>query len=286
MLQPVKPKIGGQAVIEGVMMRGPKTTAVAVRKNDDIVIKTQENRSLQDKYKFLKLPILRGVVALIEMLVLGIQTLSYSASVAGLEDEEELTGKDIAFALVSALGFAVLLFIVLPTLAVRYISGNLQNSFLLSLVEGLIRIAIFVTYIAVISLMKDIRRVFEYHGAEHKVVHCYENNEKLTPENAQKYSTIHPRCGTSFMMIVMVVSILLFSFMGWPGVILRIVSRIVMLPIVSGVSYEFIRLAGKCNNPIIRILNASGMWLQRLTTREPDKAQLEVAIAALKSVLN
>jgi len=286
MLQPVKPKIGGQAVIEGVMMRGPKTTAVAVRKNDDIVIKTQENRSLQDKYKFLKLPILRGVVALIEMLVLGIQTLSYSASVAGLEDEEELTVKDIAFALVSALGFAVLLFIVLPTLAVRYISGNLQNSFLLSLVEGLIRIAIFVTYIAVISLMKDIRRVFEYHGAEHKVVHCYENNEKLTPENAQKYSTIHPRCGTSFMMIVMVVSILLFSFMGWPGVILRIVSRIVMLPIVSGVSYEFIRLAGKCNNPIIRILNASGMWLQRLTTREPDKAQLEVAIAALKSVLN
>ena len=225
-------------------------------------------------------------MALIEMLVLGIQTLSYSASVAGLEDEEELTGKDIAFALVSALGFAVLLFIVLPTLAVRYISGNLQNSFLLSLVEGLIRIAIFVTYIAVISLMKDIRRVFEYHGAEHKVVHCYENNEKLTPENAQKYSTIHPRCGTSFMMIVMVVSILLFSFMGWPGVILRIVSRIVMLPIVSGVSYEFIRLAGKCNNPIIRILNAPGMWLQRLTTREPDKAQLEVAIAALKSVLN
>jgi len=286
MLQPVKPKIGGQAVIEGVMMHGPKTTAVAVRKNDDIVIKTQENRSLQDKYKFLKLPILRGIVALIEMLVLGIQTLSYSASVAGLEDEEELTGKDIAFALVSALGFAVLLFIVLPTLAVRYISGNLQNSFLLSLVEGLIRIAIFVTYIAVISLMKDIRRVFEYHGAEHKVVHCYENNEKLTPENAQKYSTIHPRCGTSFMMIVMVVSILLFSFMGWPGVILRIVSRIVMLPIVSGVSYEFIRLAGKCNNPIIRILNAPGMWLQRLTTREPDKAQLEVAIAALKSVLN
>ncbi|NLZ53510.1 MAG: DUF1385 domain-containing protein [Thermoanaerobacteraceae bacterium] len=286
MLQPVKPKIGGQAVIEGVMMRGPKTTAIAVRKDDDIIIKTQENRSLQDKYSFLKLPILRGMVALVEMLVLGIQTISYSASVAGLEDEEELTGKDIAFALVSALGFAVLLFIVLPTIVARFLSGNLQSPFLLSFIEGLIRIAIFVIYIAAISLMKDIRRVFEYHGAEHKVVHCYENNEKLTPENAKKYTTIHPRCGTSFMMVVMVVSILLFSLMGWPGLILRIVSRIVMLPVVSGVSYEFIRLAGKSDSPFIRLINTPGLWLQRLTTREPDESQLEVAIAALKGVLN
>lgn len=285
-MKPVKPKIGGQAVIEGVMMRGPKTTAIAVRKNDDIIIKTQENRSIQDKYTFLNLPILRGVVALVEMLILGIQTLSYSASVAGFEDEEELTSKELAFALISALGFAILLFVVLPTIAAKFISGNLQNPFLISLLEGLIRITIFVIYIVAISLMKDIRRVFEYHGAEHKVVHCYENNEPLTPGNAKKYTTIHPRCGTSFMMIVMVVSILLFSFMGWPNIILRIISRIVMLPVVSGISYEFIRLAGKCNNPIIRALNAPGMWLQRLTTREPDEAQLEVAIAALKGVLN
>lgn len=285
-MKPVKPKIGGQAVIEGVMMRGPKTTAIAVRKNDDIIIKTQENRSIQDKYTFLNLPILRGVVALIEMLILGIQTLSYSASVAGFEDEEELTSKELAFALISALGFAILLFVVLPTIAAKFISGNLQNPFLISLLEGLIRITIFVIYIVAISLMKDIRRVFEYHGAEHKVVHCYENNEPLTPGNAKKYTTIHPRCGTSFMMIVMVVSILLFSFMGWPNIILRIISRIVMLPVVSGISYEFIRLAGKCNSPIIRALNAPGMWLQRLTTREPDEAQLEVAIAALKGVLN
>jgi uncharacterized protein YqhQ len=285
-LEPVKPKIGGQAVIEGVMMRGLKTTAIAVRKNDDIVIRTQENHSIKDKYKFLELPILRGVVALVEMLVLGIQTLSYSASVAGLEDEEELTRKDIALALISALGFAILLFVILPTYAVRFISGNLQSPFLLSLGEGLLRIAIFVIYIAVISSMKDIRRVFEYHGAEHKVVHCYEHNEKLTPENAKKYTTIHPRCGTSFMMVVMVVSILLFSFMGWPGLILRIVSRIVMLPVVSGVSYEFIRLAGKSNSPVVKLINTPGMWLQRLTTREPDESQLEVAIAALKCVLN
>ena len=185
-MKPVCPKIGGQAVIEGVMMRGPKTTAIAVRKNDDIIIKTQENHSVQDKYKFLKLPILRGIVSLVEMLVLGIQVLSYSASVAGLDDEEELTGKDIAFALISAFAFAILLFIVLPTIAVRFISGNLQNPFLLSLAEGLLRIAIFVIYIAAISTMKDIRRVFEYHGAEHKAVHCLEHNDKLTPENAKK----------------------------------------------------------------------------------------------------
>jgi len=285
-LKPVKPKIGGQAVIEGVMMRGPKTTAIAVRKNDEIIVKTQENHSLQDKYKVLKLPILRGIVALIEMLVLGIQVLSYSASVAGLDEEEELTGKDMAFALISAFAFAILLFVVLPTLAVKFIGGNLQNPFLLSLAEGLVRIAIFVIYVAAISTMKDIRRVFEYHGAEHKAVHCYENNEKLTPENAKKYTTIHPRCGTSFMMIVMVVSILLFSFIGWPGLLYRIFSRIVLLPVVAGVSYEFIRLAGESDSVIVKILNTPGMWLQRLTTREPDESQLEVAIAALKSVLS
>lgn len=285
-MKPVCPKIGGQAVIEGVMMRGPKTTAIAVRKNDDIIIKTQENHSVQDKYKFLKLPILRGIVSLVEMLVLGIQVISYSASVAGLDDEEELTGKDIAFALISAFAFAILLFIVLPTIAVRFISGNLQNPFLLSLAEGLLRIAIFVIYIAAISTMKDIRRVFEYHGAEHKAVHCLEHNDKLTPENAKKYTTIHPRCGTSFMMIVMVVSILLFSFIGWQGLLLRILSRIVLLPVIAGISYEFIRLAGESESIFVKVLNTPGMWLQRLTTREPDESQLEVAIAALKSVIS
>jgi len=285
-LKPVIPKIGGQAVIEGVMMRGPKTTAVAVRKNGEIIVKTQENHSLQEKYKFLKLPILRGIVTLVETLVLGIQVLSYSASVAGLDDEEELSSKDIAIAMISAFGFAILLFVVLPTLAVKFISGNLQDPLLMSLAEGLVRIVIFVSYVAAISTMKDIRRVFEYHGAEHKAVHCLEHNEKLTPENAKKYTTIHPRCGTSFMMIVMVVSILLFSFIGWPGLLQRILSRIILLPVVAGVSYEFIRLAGESDSIFVKILNTPGMWLQRLTTREPDESQLEVAIAALKSVLN
>lgn len=286
-MKEVKPAIGGQAVIEGVMMRGPKSTAIAVRKdNGEIVLKKDENHSISERYKFLKLPILRGVVSLIEMMIIGIQTLSYSATMAGYEEEETLTTKDIAIALASAVLFAVVLFIILPTVAVKFISANIKTPFLLSLAEGFLRIAIFVAYVAVISLMKDIRRVFEYHGAEHKVVHCYEHGEDLTPENAKKYSTVHPRCGTSFIMIVMIVSILLFSILGWPGIIARIVSRILLLPVVAGISYELIQLAGRSSSPFLKILNTPGMWLQKLTTREPDDSQLEVAIAALKAVID
>ena len=286
-MKEVKPAIGGQAVIEGVMMRGPKSTAIAVRKdNGEIVLKKDENHSISEHYKFLKLPILRGVVSLIEMMIIGIQTLSYSATMAGYEEEETLTTKDIAIALASAVLFAVVLFVILPTVAVKFISANINTPFLLSLAEGFLRIAIFVAYVAVISLMKDIRRVFEYHGAEHKVVHCYEHGEDLTPENAKKYSTVHPRCGTSFIMIVMIVSILLFSILGWPGIIARIVSRILLLPVVAGISYELIQLAGRSSSPFLKILNTPGMWLQKLTTREPDDSQLEVAIAALKAVID
>ncbi|GAQ24041.1 DUF1385 domain-containing protein [Tepidanaerobacter syntrophicus] len=286
-MKEVKPAIGGQAVIEGVMMRGPKSTAIAVRKdNGEIVLKKDENHSISERYKFLKLPILRGVVSLIEMMIIGIQTLSYSATMAGYEEEETLTTKDIAIALASAVLFAVVLFVILPTVAVKFISANIKTPFLLSLAEGFLRIAIFVAYVAVISLMKDIRRVFEYHGAEHKVVHCYEHGEDLTPENAKKYSTVHPRCGTSFIMIVMIVSILLFSILGWPGIIARIVSRILLLPVVAGISYELIQLAGRSSSPFLKILNTPGMWLQKLTTREPDDSQLEVAIAALKAVID
>ncbi|GLI51689.1 membrane protein [Tepidanaerobacter syntrophicus] len=286
-MKEVKPAIGGQAVIEGVMMRGPKSTAIAVRKdNGEIVLKKDENHSISERYKFLKLPILRGVVSLIEMMIIGIQTLSYSATMAGYEEEETLTTKDIAIALASAVLFAVVLFVILPTVAVKFISANINTPFLLSLAEGFLRIAIFVAYVAVISLMKDIRRVFEYHGAEHKVVHCYEHGEDLTPENAKKYSTVHPRCGTSFIMIVMIVSILLFSILGWPGIIARIVSRILLLPVVAGISYELIQLAGRSSSPFLKILNTPGMWLQKLTTREPDDSQLEVAIAALKAVID
>jgi len=283
-MKPVKPNIGGQAVIEGVMMRGPKYTAIAVRKNDEIIIKKEENHSLSDKYKFLKLPILRGMLSLVEMLIIGIQALSYSASTAG-DEEEKLSSRDIALALLTAVGFAVLLFIIIPTAAVKLIGENVKSPFWLNIIEGVLRILIFLVYLFIITSMKDIRRVFEYHGAEHKAVHCYEHDEKLTPENAAKYTTLHPRCGTSFLMVVMVVSILLFSLLGWPGIIVRILSRILLLPLVAGVSYEFIRLAGKSSSPVVNILNKPGIWLQKLTTREPDESQLEVALEALKSVL-
>lgn len=283
-MRAVKPSIGGQAVIEGVMMRGLTRTAIAVRTPRGIEVKTEENKSLSDKYKILKLPILRGILALIEMLILGIRSLSYSAYMAG-EEEEQLTSKDMTLALLAALGMAILLFAVIPTLAARFIFSNIENPFVLNACEGLLRIAIFVIYIASISRMEDIKRVFQYHGAEHKTVHCYEHDEELTVENVRKYSTIHPRCGTSFIMVVMAVSILLFSFLGWPGLLQRIIMRILMMPVVAGISYEFIRLAGKSNSPIVTALNTPGLWLQRLTTREPDDAQIQVAIAAISRVL-
>jgi len=283
-MKPVRPNIGGQAVIEGVMMRGPKYTAIAVRKDDEIIIKKEENHSLSDKYKLFKLPILRGMLSLVEMMIVGIQALSYSAGMAG-DEEEKLTGRDIALALLAAVGFAVLLFIIIPTVAVKLIGENVRSPFWLNMIEGVLRILIFLGYLFIITSMKDIRRVFEYHGAEHKAVYCYEHDEKLTPENAAKYTTLHPRCGTNFLMVVMVVSILLFSLMGWPGPIMRILSRILLLPVVAGVSYEFIRLAGKSTSPVVNILIKPGLWLQKLTTREPDRSQLEVALEALKSVL-
>ncbi|MCG0275767.1 MAG: DUF1385 domain-containing protein [Thermosediminibacteraceae bacterium] len=280
-----KPMIGGQAVIEGVMMRSPKFTAIAVRKDDEIIVKREENSSITEKFPFLKLPVLRGAIALIEMLIIGIRALSYSAGITAGE-EEKLTGRDIFYAVVMAIGFAVLLFIVLPTVLVKLVGVSVQSHILLNLIEGLIRIAVFLLYLVFISSMKDVRRFFEYHGAEHKAVHCYESGEELTVENARKYTTLHPRCGTSFLLVVMVVSILMFSMLGWPGLFARIASRVLLFPLVAGISYEFIRLAGKSSSPLVRLLSLPGMWLQKLTTREPDDSQLEVALEALKCVLS
>lgn len=284
-MKPVKPSIGGQAVIEGVMMRSPKNTAVALRKNGEIIVKKQKNHSIIDKYKFLKLPILRGMVSLIEMLVLGISVLSYSADILSDGKEEQLSNKDIVMTILGALGFAIFLFIIIPTTAVKFTGNGIKSPLLLNLIEGLIRIIVFLIYIASISHMDDIRRVFEYHGAEHKTVHCYESDEELTVENVKKYTTLHPRCGTSFLMIVMLVSIILHSFLGWPSFFARIISRILLMPIVAGVSYEIIRLAGSGRVPFMSCLSVPGMWLQKLTTKEPDNDQILVAIEALKSVL-
>lgn len=284
-MKPVKPSIGGQAVIEGVMMRSPKHTAIALRKDDEIIVKKERNRSISDKYKFLKLPILRGMVALVEMLILGIRVLSYSADIQSNEKEEQLSNKDIIVAIVGALGFAIFLFIVIPTSAARFFAKGIKSPLLLNFVEGLFRIFVFLIYIMAISNMDDIRRVFQYHGAEHKTVNCYENNEELTVENVKKYTTIHSRCGTSFLMVVMFVSIILYSFLGWPNFFVRIASRIVLMPVVAGISYELIRLAGKGRFCLINYLSLPGMWLQKFTTKEPDDDQILVAIEALKNVL-
>ena len=299
--------IGGQAVIEGVMMRGPKDIAVAVRKPDgEIEIDKKPISSLLLKHKWLKLPIIRGVVSFIESLVVGTKALMWSASFFDIEEEEDKKKKEemseeerkkfeakenralnmaIYFSVVLALAFGIGIFMLLPTFLVGFVKNYIPTDFLPTLLEGVIRILIFVVYIALVSRMKDIRRVFEYHGAEHKTIACYENGAELTPENARKFSRLHPRCGTSFLIIVMVVSIILFSFISWSNPWTRILIRLALVPVVAGVSYEIIKFAGRSKSKFMKIVSMPGMWLQGLTTREPDDSQLEVAIASLKSVL-
>ena len=305
-----KTSIGGQAVIEGVMMRGPKTSAISVRKADgEIITEVKEVSSILQKSKILKLPILRGVIAFFESLVTGTKALMFSAELVDVEDDEEKEkkkemteeelkkeekkqGKIMSAAIVGSviisLLFSVGLFMMLPA----FLVGLLRDycfptipSILATLIEGVVRITIFVVYIFLSSLMKDIRRVFEYHGAEHKTIFCYESGEELTVENARKFSRLHPRCGTSFMLIVMVVSIILFSFISWENAWIRLGLRLLLLPVVAGLSYEIIKLAGRSSGIIMKIVRAPGKWLQKITTREPDDSQLEVAIASLKAVM-
>lgn len=280
----VKPTVGGQAVIEGVMMRGPRFVATAVREpSGEISVKTERVSSLAQRYPILKKPMLRGVVALGESLVLGLKSLSYSAQRAG-EEGEELSNREIIMTMLFSLGLAVVLFVVIPTAAAKYLHGALNDPFWLNLAEGALRMAIFLVYIYGISRLKEIQRVFQYHGAEHKTIHAYEAGVDLTVENVQKYSTLHPRCGTAFLLVVMVVSIVMFAFLGWPDLWVRILSRIALLPIVAGVSYEIIRLAGRSRGGVIHWAIMPGLWLQKITTRQPDDDQVEVAIRALEAV--
>jgi uncharacterized protein YqhQ len=282
----VKPKvnIGGQAVIEGVMMRGPKDIATAVREpSGDITVKVDPLTSITDKYPVLKKPMLRGVVALGESLVYGLKALSFSAQTAG-EEGEELTTKEMAMTMAFSLGLAIVLFVIIPTYAAKYIHSAITDARLLNLLEGLLRLFIFLGYVAAISQMKDIQRVFQYHGAEHKTIFAYEAGVPLTVENVRPYSRFHPRCGTNFLLIVMIVSIVIFAFLGWPDLWLRIVSRIVLMPLVAGIAYEIIRFAGRSESRWVSCAIAPGLWLQSLTTREPDDSQIEVAIRALEAV--
>ena len=283
--------IGGQAVLEGVMMRGPRHWAVAVRKPDgEIAHVAKPVDPLAARHWALRLPVVRGVVALGESLTIGFRALSVSANYAAQDAEEgdeepiELGRWAIAFAFLVAIGFAVAIFKVGPALLADTLP--ISNGTWFVLVEGLIRVTVFVLYLTVLSLIPSLRRVFEYHAAEHKAINAYEAGEDLTPEVAQRYSLIHPRCGTAFLLWVMVVSVFVYALLGRPVWYWLIISRIVLLPVIAGVAYELIRFAGKhSENRILMTLLAPGLWLQRLTTREPSLDQLEVSIKALREVL-
>jgi uncharacterized protein YqhQ len=282
--------IGGQAVLEGVMMRGPSNWAVAVRKPDgDIAQVSKPIVSPMTRHWVLRLPVIRGVIALGESLTIGFRALAISANYAAQEEGEdgevttELTRGQLIFAFAIAIGFAVLLFKVGPALLTDWI--GIQAGWFV-IVEGLIRVTVFVLYLAVISLLPDLRRVFQYHAAEHKAINAYEAGEELEPARVQKFSLIHPRCGTAFLLWVMVIAIFVFAFFGRPAWYWLIATRILLLPVIAGIAYELIRFAGKhTGNRILMTLLAPGLWLQRLTTREPTLDQLEVSIRALREVL-
>lgn len=292
---------GGQALLEGVMMKGTHSCACAVRSPDGTIKKTiSEQTSVKDKIKILRLPILRGVVNFVEMLKVGFQTLGYSAEVAGVEEEEEpgkfekfLTEKcglsvmNVVMGIAGVLGvaLALFLFMFLPAKVVSFGAGFLPG-WTMAIIEGIFKIGIFVLYLFVVSRMKEIKRTFEYHGAEHKTIHCYEHGEELTVENVKKYTRYHPRCGTSFLILTLIVSILVASMVTWDNVLIRVLLKVVMLPITMGLAYELIRFAGKYDNWLTRIIAAPGKWMQHLTTNEPDASEIECAITALKLVLD
>lgn len=295
-------RIGGQAVIEGVMMKNMDRYAVSVRKpNGKIETKVEECVSFAEKYPLFKLPIFRGMVNFLESMIIGMKTLNYSASF--YEDEEEETeGKTEQFlekflgekaekvimgiVLVFSLAISIGLFMILPYLASEALGKLVQNEYVILLMEGIIRIAIFLGYIMLISRMEDIKRVFMYHGAEHKTINCLEAGVPLTPENVDNYSRLHKRCGTSFIFIVMIISMVFFFFIRVDTIWLRIVLRLLFLPLVAGVSYEFIRLAGNSDHPLVQIFSKPGLALQKLTTKEPDHSMIEVAIASVEGVFD
>lgn len=316
--------IGGQAVLEGVMMKGPSKSAIAVRKPDgEIELKVTNNSSLVAKLKLNKIPIIRGVVSFVDSLISGVGATMYSAEFIDLEEEEGTEpskldlwienhfGKGLLnvimwVSVVVSLLLGIGLFMLLPTLVVGFIKNIfagetfipmhqavtdgvypiVSNRVFTHFLESVIRIAIFLVYMALVGKMKDMQRVFQYHGAEHKTIACYESGEELTAENAKKHTRFHPRCGTSFLFIVMIVSIIVFAILPWTdSVLYRVALRLALLPFVAGISYEIIKFAGRSKNKCVALLTKPGLALQKLTTREPDETQLEVAIASLKAVL-
>lgn len=278
---------GGQAVIEGVMMRGPGHRAIAVRRPDEtIIIDEKPVGSIVQRFPFLKLPFIRGVVMLVESLIMGIEALTFSAEQAmGEEEEEKLSKWEMFLTVAVSLGLAIVLFIVIPTTLTYYTASAIQDNFTRNLLEGAIRLAVFLGYVAAVSRMKDIQRVFMYHGAEHKVINAFEAGKELTVGEVQKFSTLHPRCGTSFLLIVILIKVVIFSGVTAEGLFGQIFFRILLLPVVAGVAYELLKLSGKYQDRgLCRIFIAPGLWLQKLTTKEPDDSQVEVAIKAFNAV--
>ena len=300
--------IGGQAIIEGVMMRGPHKTAMAVRKPaKEIVCKVDENGT-KKRNIILRFPIIRGCINFVESLVVGMKALMFSADFIDIEDEEQEKEskfdkwlnskfgskiKDIAIyvsigiSLILSIGLFILLPTVIADLLSWLISFTSVNPIIIRpIIEGVSRMIIFITYLALVSLMPDIKRVFQYHGAEHKTIACFEAEEELTVENVKKHTRLHPRCGTSFLLFVMIVSIILFSFLPQlNNIFLKMLMRIALMPVVAGLSYEIIKIAGRSKNCCVRLLTKPGLWLQKLTTREPDDSQIEVAIESMKAVI-
>jgi uncharacterized protein YqhQ len=289
--------VGGQAVIEGVMMRSPKGYSVAVRRQDGSVrVMKDVLATLSERWRIFKMPIVRGVGILAQALVLGIRALRFSAEEALSEDAEKRETKTdastvsswlIAGNLVLALGVNLTLFIALPLLLTRFLQTwtGFESALLFNGIDGLLRVAVFVVFLASVSLMKDMKRVFEYHGAEHKTVYNFEAREDLRVENARKFSTLHPRCGTSFLLVVMIVSIVVFSLFHFDTITGKLLSRIVLLPLVAGISYEIIRYSAKHPGSLLRVVTLPGLLLQKITTKEPDEPQLEIAIRALEEAL-
>ncbi len=292
--------IGGQAVLEGVMMKNKDEYAVSIKPNGNIETKKEKYTGILSGSKLTKLPFIRGVFNFIDSLVLGMQTLTYSASFYEEEDAREtktdqvldkvskgngeklLMGLTVAFSIV----LAVAIFIALPYGISLLFHSYIRNASLLAILEGIVRLAIFLSYVALIAGMKDIRRVYQYHGAEHKCINCLEKGRPLTVKDAMRSSRLHKRCGTSFLLFVMLISIILFMFIRVENPGLRLVVRILLIPVIAGISYEIIRLAGRSDNIFINLISKPGMWLQKLTTREPDESMIEVAIASVEAVFN
>ena len=295
--------IGGQAVMEGVMMQGPDRIALAMRlPSGELYLKTKLKKKQSPA---MKIPFVRGVVAFVNSLIGGMGTLMESADILANYAPEEYAEEEgkleawinkkfgekaawnflITTALLFAIAISLVFFVILPTWVVNFLGRWVQSAIVLNPVEGILRILMFVGYVAAIRGMNDIKTLFQYHGAEHKSIHCYENNRVLCPENAEEFYTLHPRCGTSFLVFVLIVSLLLFSFLGWPNLAMRILSRILLIPVIASISYELLRWAGRSNGAVVRILSWPGLQLQRLTTAEPNRDQLEVALLSLKAVL-